>query len=226
MLTTKKEDFIISLRNQVMRDIPVLDEEDLLMLEKGYLYLNVYEYLTELSVDQIRALKPLMKAALRIIKKRGRVPLPRFLDEYLFTIGDALTPLLQNYANLLKQVIETPLKQLRFGLNTYLVYLIETHNKNHSNVLGTMTNKIRLGTYLNHYIESRKATDNTIDGIDLNDLHRDTYRANLQINNQYNAEILEDILAFQDFVECNLELLINPQNRINNGFYWDHRQRP
>ena len=48
MLTPKKENFIIELRNRMLKDIPRLKEEDLLILEKLYLSLHVYKYLSEI----------------------------------------------------------------------------------------------------------------------------------------------------------------------------------
>jgi hypothetical protein len=157
---------------------------------------------------------------------RRKIRLPRLLDDHLFNIGDSLTHQLQEYANLLDAVIQNPLETLGYELNTYLVYLIERYQTDHPNVLNSRTKKIRLGTYLNHYIESRKATDNTINRIEFTELHRDTYTTNFRMYQQFTTEIGEKSLRFYSFVERHLDLFVNPQMRINNRFYFDHRERP
>ena len=158
MLTSKKESFIIKLRSQILRDIPGLKEEDLLILEKKYLSLYVYQYLSEIHVSQIRKLKTLINAAQRIIESPINILVPRVLQEHLYTIGDDLTPRLENYVNLLNQVIKNPLPRLSHDSSAYLVYLIEKYRTDYPAVLSSRGLRITLGNYLNYYIEALRAS--------------------------------------------------------------------
>jgi len=226
MLTPKKENFIIELRNRMLKDIPGLREEDLLILEKLYLSLHVYKYLSETHESQIRKLKSLRNAAQKIIKRPINILLPRVLKEHVYTMGDGLTPGLQDYVNLLDQVIEYPLPGLSYDFSAYLVYLIEKYRTDHPAVLTSRDLCIDLGNYLNYYIEARKASDQTINQVPAPNLHRDTYANHCKRNVNYAAQIESEILRSHEFIRDHIDLLINSQMRANPQFYWDHRDRP
>ena len=226
MLTSKKESFIIKLRSQILRDIPGLKEEDLLILEKQYLSLHVYQYLSEIHVSQIRKLKTLINAAQRIIESPINILVPRVLQEHLYTIGDDLTPRLENYVNLLNQVIKNPLPRLSHDSSAYLVYLIEKYRTDYPAVLSSRGLRITLGNYLNYYIEARKASDRTIDHLPAPSLHRDTYANHFERNVNYATQIEDEIDECHAFMRDHIDLLINSQMRANPQFYWEHRDRP
>lgn len=224
MLSVKKDEIIDDLRNQVLSNLPGLNKGNLMVLEEVYLALNVYKYLTQIPKYHIRKLLPLRNAARTLTEGIGRIQFPRLLSGYITSIVDNWLPEVSDYLRLIEQVIEGPPQKLNYNLNTYLVYLIEKHSQS-TIAINTQSKKVLLGTYLNNYIDTRKAKDQDVNPYPLRTLQESTYRKNLRIHYQNYDAIERETCECFDFVQAHMAQFIEEQRRIYSGSYWRHKER-
>lgn len=196
MMTAGKNETIKGNRTQLIFNIPGLGRGELRQLEESYLFVNFYDYISNMGYDNRIELNRQINAMRKMTRNLRNNDITHFA---LYVDADKMIPQLTRYISKYHRLLERPLPPLVFPDHAYLVRLVELFALANSYIQWNLDLKLLLASYLVNYIRVRRGSNDACQFSNTRNFDARTYT---QYKKQYD-ENLEQILEIdQDLSRC------------------------
>ena len=153
MMTEEKNQTIEDYREQLILNIKGIERGKLRKMEESYLFVNFYQYISDMSYDNRIELNRQIKAMKKIkrnLRNNNITPSALYID------ADKMIPWLERYIIKYNRMLSQPLPPLSSPNYAYLVRLVELFALDNNRVDWNLGLKLIVASYLVNYIRVRR----------------------------------------------------------------------
>jgi hypothetical protein len=156
MMTADKNETIQENRTQLILSIPGLGRRELRQLEESYLFVNFYDYISNMGYDNRIELNRQINVMRKLTRNLRNNDITHFA---LYVDSDKMIPQLDRYISKYNGIVNRPLPPLVFPGYAYLVRQVELFSLTNSHIEWNQDFKLLLASYLVNYIRVRRGSN-------------------------------------------------------------------